>query len=371
MIEQKVIQDKALCLREGSKLKVVFTPIHGTGLVPCETITKRLGFSEFKTLQSQAKPDSQFSTVKYPNPEDPEALKLAIEEMNKTKSDLVMGTDPDCDRLGVVVNHKDSIHFLTGNQIGALMLDYIFATKKKMGTLPEKSLVVRSIVTSSIQDAIVESYGGKMETTLTGFKWMAKLIKDYEDINSPYEFIFASEESFGYMPHKESRDKDGVSAVALMCEIALYHKLNGHTLVDALDLLSEKYGYFDEALVSLDFEGIEGNKKINRIMEYFRTFSEDNILSDKISVLEDYKTQMKKNKIKLIQESIDMPISDVLGFHFVSGDKLYLRPSGTEPKIKFYIMTKASQGSLPEKKISSKNKIEKFKKYILDICEKA
>jgi phosphoglucomutase len=358
MIENKVIVQKKMCLEFGEKLKVVYTPLHGTGKVPCEMITRRLGFKNFKTLASQAKPDANFSTVKFPNPEDPEALAMAVEEMKKTHSHLVMGTDPDCDRLGVICLHEGVDHVINGNQIGALFLDYIFKIKKELGTLPKNSLVIKTIVTSSIQDAIVNHYGGTVKNTLTGFKWMADLIRTLEEQKSPLEFVFASEESFGYMPHKESRDKDGVSSVALMCEVALYHLLHKKTLIDALNDIYEKFGYFDEALVAKDYEGVEGAKKIKSIMDHFRKWPSSSMIGEKILKIEDY----------LKNDLTGLPASNVLGFHFDNGDKLFLRPSGTEPKIKFYIMTQSTSGTLTEKKKASREKIQKFKEVIEKEC---
>lgn len=359
MIEKKVIVDRQMCLEKGSQLKVVFTPLHGTGKIPCEEIMKRLGFFNFKTLASQAMPDENFSTVKFPNPEDPEALKLAIGEMIKTNSHLVFGTDPDCDRLGVVCLHEGKPHFINGNQLGALFLDYIFKKRSKLGTLPLKPLVIKTIVTSSIQNAICDKFQAKVENTLTGFKWMADLIRRNENENSPWNFLFASEESFGYMPHPFSRDKDGVSSVALMSEVALHHLLQGKTLIHALDDIFMEYGFFDEALVAKDYEGSEGAKKILNIMNHFRNWTSPLIAGEEITLMEDY---LKPEKTKL-------PKSNVLGFTFKSGDKLFLRPSGTEPKIKFYIMTKVSEGDLKIKKLKSKEKIDRFINVIHRECD--
>lgn len=358
VIEKKVIINRELCLSRGSELKVVFTPLHGTGLVPCETIAKRLGFTQFKTLAAQAKPDGNFSTVKYPNPEDPAALKLAVDEMLATKADLVFGTDPDCDRLGVVVNHHHTPHYINGNQIGALFLHYVFKTRQDRNLLPKNPLVVKSIVTSPVQDAIVKKFGGTIMATLTGFKWMADLIRRLEVEKSDYNFVFASEESFGYMPHNESRDKDGVSSVALMSEMALHYKTQGKTLVDALDEIAETYGFFQEHLVSLDYEGVSGAEKIKRIMEHFRNYKSDTIAGEKIQKLTDF-----------LKPDSGLPASNVLGYQFASNHQLYLRPSGTEPKIKFYIMVGIQSGDLTTKKQEAQKIIDGFDKYLRSTCE--
>jgi len=356
IIESKVIQDLHLCKDNGSKLKISFTALHGTGQVPCSKIAERLGFSEFYSIPSQALPDGNFSTVKSPNPEDPKALSLAVEYMLKHNFDIVYGTDPDCDRLGVAVNHHGKAHYLNGNQIAVLMLYYIFKTKQKSNSLPKKPLVIKSIVTSSLQNKIVESFGGSVEDTLTGFKWMAAKIKEHEDRKSDYEFVFASEESFGYMPHAECRDKDGVSSVALMSEVALFYKLQNKTLIDALDEIYEKYGFYSESLIALDYEGIEGAKKIQRIMNYFRSFESSLLAEEEILKIVDF------------EKGEFLPKSNVLSFEFKSGSKLFLRPSGTEPKIKFYTMVQETFGSLEGKKTNALKKIHAIEQFIQIKC---
>lgn len=358
VIENKVIQDMNMCKDHGSKLSIVYTALHGAGQVPCTYILKRLGFENTHSIEEQAKPDGNFSTVKSPNPEDPKALKLAMEYMLKTKADVVYGTDPDCDRLGVVVNNHGDPVIINGNQIAALMLYYVFKKKVELKTLPANALVVKSIVTSPIQNAIVESFGGTVMDTLTGFKWMAALIRDLEAKKSKYNFVFASEESFGYMPHAESRDKDGVSSVALMSEVALYFKLQGKNLIEALDEIYTKYGFYYESLLSQDYEGIQGAKKISGIMDYFRKYPDTHFAGEKISAKEDYEL------------GLHLPVSNVLSFTFENGNKLFLRPSGTEPKIKFYVMVRETEGDLATKKINALKKVKNIENKILECCEK-
>lgn len=371
MIEEVVIQDQKLCQDKGKNLSIIYTALHGTGEVPCATIARRLGFSNYYSIPEQAKPDGNFPTVKSPNPEDPKALKMAVDRMLETKGDIVFGTDPDGDRLGLVVNHKNAPAYLNGNQIGALMIYYIFSRKKEMGTLQKNPLVIKSIVTSPLQNAIVESFGGRVEDTLTGFKWMASRIREHEEKKSEFNFVFASEESFGYMPHKEARDKDGVSSLALMSEIALYYKERGMSLVDALDEIYEKFGFYLESLVSKDYEGISGAQKIQRIMEYFRKYPETSFAGEEIIAKEDYKNSTATD-FKLKQDKlIELPKSDVLSFTFASGNKLFLRPSGTEPKIKFYTMVRSKEGSLPEKKERALSMIKTIEDKILEACERA
>lgn len=361
VIEEKVILDREMIRKSGGEISVVYTSIHGTGEVPCVAIAKRLGFTKFVSVPEQAKPDGNFPTVSYPNPEDPKALKLAVELMLKTNADIVCGTDPDCDRLGLVVNDHGKPAYPNGNQIGALMLYYIFSRRQEMKTIPSNALVLKSIVTSPIQNAIVESFGGKVEDTLTGFKWMAGRLREHEEKKSPMNFVFASEESFGYMLHNDARDKDGVSSVAIISEIALYFKKKGMNLMQALDEIYEKYGFFFESLVSQDYEGIEGTKKIDRIMEFFRKYPETHFAGEKIVAREDYQ----------IPEVTKLPKSNVLSFTFESGNKLFLRPSGTEPKIKFYTMVRETSGKLADKKLNALSKVKTIEMKIRECCEKA
>lgn len=360
MIAKKVIQDIELCKNHGSELGIVYTALHGSAEVPCNEIAKRLGFTNFYSIPEQAKPDGSFPTVKSPNPEDPKALAMAMDYMLKNNGDIVYGTDPDGDRLGVVVNHHGKAEILNGNQIGALMIYYVFMRKAAAKTLPENALVVKSIVTSPIQNAIVEHFGGTVLDTLTGFKWMAGLIRELEEKNSKYNFVFASEESFGYMPHNESRDKDGVSSMALMSEVALYFKQKKMSLIDALDEIYSKFGFFYESLVALDYEGIEGAQKIQRIMDFFRHYPESHFAGEEIVSKEDY-----------LAGVADLPKSNVLSFTFASGNRLFLRPSGTEPKIKFYTMVRETKGELSEKKANAKDKVKIIESKVLECCEKA
>lgn len=371
VIEKKVIQDPKMCQEHGTKLSIVYTALHGTGLVPCLTVAKKLGFNHIHSIGEQALPDGSFPTVKSPNPEDPKALAMAVDFMLQNKADIAYGTDPDGDRLGVVVNDHGKPNFINGNQIAVLMLYYVFKTKVEKKTLPENALVIKSIVTSPMQNTIVEHFGGTVLDTLTGFKWMAGLIHDLEKQNSKYNFVFASEESFGYMPHNESRDKDGVSSMALMSEVALYFKLQGKNLIEALDDIYEQFGFFYESLVSLDYEGIAGSQKINRIMDFFRNYPETHFAGEEIVATEDYQASMSKDLKTKTSKEINLPKSNVLSFTFASGNRLFLRPSGTEPKIKFYTMVRETEGSIVEKKANALKKVEVIEAKVKEYCEKA
>jgi phosphoglucomutase len=364
IIEKRVI-NKEMCLKDGAKVHAIYTPLHGCGYIACEEISKRLGFTNFELVQSQAEIDTEFSTLKStPNPEDPEALEMAVALMKAENADIAYGTDPDCDRLGVVVNDKGIEKYLNGNQIAILMIHYMFSQMKEKNTLPKNPLVIKSIVTSPMQKTIVEAFGGTVLDTLTGFKWMAKLWKDLEDKNTDYNFVFASEESFGYMPHNEVRDKDAVASIALMNEVTLYHKLQGKNLVEALDDIYKEYGYAQESLIANTYEGLSGKDKINKIMEYFRSNSQKDIANNKIKVFKDFDSLISKNLIDKTEEKIEMTQSNVLGFEFENGNILFLRPSGTEPKIKFYTMVQVKDGDLPTKKLKAQSQIDEVESFI-------
>lgn len=365
----KVIEDLVLnpqmIKKNGDKANFVYTSLHGTGLKSCTEISKRLGFSNFHIVEEQAPYDGSFSTVETtPNPEDPKALKQAVAMLKSQNADVAYGTDPDCDRLGVVVNHHGNIQYLNGNQIAFLMLDYIFSQLSEQNRLPKNPLVIKSIVTSGLQNNIVEYYGGTVLDTLTGFKWMARLWRDLEEAGTDYNFVFASEESFGYMTHNKARDKDAVGAIALMNEIVLFNKLKDKTLIDALDNIYEKYGFAQESLIANTYEGLEGKEKINKIMSYFRTHFKDPIANEETETFSDYDSQKTLNFTNNSETKIDMTKSNVLGLKFKSGNQLYLRPSGTEPKIKFYTMVKVSEGSVNERKAKAATQIKEIETFI-------
>jgi phosphoglucomutase len=346
---KKQIKRPELFANHRELLKVVYSPLHGTGISMVKKLEETLNF-KIDLVSAQSEPDPNFSTVKSPNPENPEALAMALGQLKATNADLAFGTDPDTDRLGVVYLDNGNPVYLNGNQIAVLMLDYILETAKEKNQLPKNPIVIKSIVTSELQTAICQHYAVKIYNTLTGFKWMGNLIKRLEDNNTNFDFIFASEESFGYMGHSECRDKDGISAMALMIELTLYHKVNQRNLSQALDSIYQKYGFYQESLLSIDYYGLEGQSKIKRIMEHFRNKLNGAFLNFKITKIEDYLLSTETNLKNGEQIMLDQPKSDVLGLTFEAGHKLYLRPSGTEPKIKFYTMVNQNSGSLDEMK---------------------
>lgn len=358
-INSKAINPE-LCRASGSKLKVVYTPIHGAGLIPCTRALADLGFSDVLVVKEQAQPDGNFPTVKSPNPENPEALALAVKLLEESHADLVLGSDPDTDRLGVAIKSQGAIVYLTGNQIGILKLHYILSQLKSQHKLSSNSYFVKSIVTTSLLDVIAKSFGTEVFNTLTGFKWICGKMNQIEKSDPNKQFIFATEESFGYLSHTYARDKDGVSSVAMMAEVALFYKLQGMDLIAALDKIYEEYGFSHESLLSLDYFGIEGQEKISRIMTNFRNKSDKTMAGNRIQEIRDYALGY-----------LDLPKSNVLGFFFENGDQFYLRPSGTEPKIKFYIMIQEKNGSLAEKKKRALEKTEALLEYIKGEAQKA
>lgn len=371
----KAILDKVilpeLCQKEGSKLKIVYTPIHGTGLIPCTRALTDMGMTNIEVVQEQANPDSNFPTVSSPNPENPSALKMAVDLMEKTNADIVMGSDPDTDRLGVALKHNGEIHYINGNQIGILMLHYVAKNLKETNRLPSNPYFVKTIVTTPLQDKIATSFGVETFNTLTGFKWICGLMNKLEKTNPEKNFIFATEESFGYLPNNYVRDKDGVHSVTLMAEMALYYKTKGLNLMEALDKIYEEYGFSHESLLNLVYEGKEGSEKISRIMESFRKMNDGQFAGLSVDYLEDYQVSNVVSFTKNESWKLDLPSSNVLGFNLVDGDKIYLRPSGTEPKIKFYIMIQENEGSLEQKKAKAQEKTDKILAFIKDMANKA
>ena len=357
--------NKDLCLKRGNELKIVYTPLHGTGLKPCQHILTEMGFKNLLIVDAQAQPDSNFSTLDVgPNPENPKALKMAIELLHKEKADLAFGTDPDTDRLGVVIPLGNEDIFLTGNQMGLLLLNYILLQLKLQNKMPTNPIFIKSIVTSSLQEILAKDYGVRVENTLTGFKWICGLLNKLEINKKNVNLVFATEESFGFLTHDQVRDKDAVCAIAMFSEMALWYKTRNMNVIDGINEIYQKYGYSYEQLLSIDYEGLVGQQKIERIMKHFRNANYSSLLDDPIELFEDYEFQQVKNLENHKMTIIDLPKSNVIGLRMKSGNTLYLRPSGTEPKIKFYIqvLIKGSESIENKNKLAIKkaNEIESF-----------
>ena len=331
-----VIINKEMVEKVGKDLKIVFTPLHGTSNISVRRGLKEVGFTDVTVVKEQELPDPNFSTVKSPNPEEHAAFEYAIRDGEKVGADVLIATDPDADRLGVAVrNHNGEFQVLTGNQTGALMLDYLLSQKKENGTLPENGVVLKTIVTSEIGRTIAKAYGLDTVDTLTGFKFIGEKIRQYEE-SGQYEFQFGYEESYGYLIRPFCRDKDAVQSVLFACEVAAYYKSQGKTLYDGLLEVFEKYGFFREDLVSLTLKGKDGAEKIQEMMAKFRENPPKEVAGLTVVAVEDYKASVVTSLQDGHKEEIHLPKSNVLKYQLEDGSWFCLRPSGTEPKIKFY-----------------------------------
>ena len=328
-------------IRKQENLSIVYTPLHGTGNIPVQSVLKEIGFKNVHIVKEQEMPDGNFPTVDYPNPEDKKAFKLALELAEKVDAEIVLATDPDADRLGVFVKNENEYIPLTGNMSALLILEYILSQKSERNILPENSIVVKSIVSSTMVKPMVDFYNVKLEEVLTGFKYIGEKIKKYEE-NKDYNFIFGYEESYGCLAGTYARDKDGIAAVALLCEAAAYYKENGICLWEQMQNIYKKYGFYKEGVKQITLEGIDGADKIKNIMSNLRENAPKEFGNFQVERIRDYENQtildLKTNKI----ERIDMPKSNVLYYELSNDAWLAVRPSGTEPKIKYYIGVKGN-----------------------------
>ncbi|MDC2867618.1 phospho-sugar mutase [Bacillus sp. BP-3] len=355
-----VILDKELVKEIGQDLKIVFSPLHGTSNIPARRGLEAVGFKNVTVVKEQEQPDPDFSTVKSPNPEEHAAFELAIQYGEEIDADVLIATDPDADRLGVAVrNHDGEYQVLTGNQTGALMLEYLLSQKKEQGILPANGVVLKTIVTSELGRTIAKSYGLDTIDTLTGFKFIGEKIKQYE-ASGEYEFQFGYEESYGYLIRPFCRDKDAVQSVLFACEVAAYYKAQGKTLYDGLLEVFEKYGYFREGLVSLTLKGKDGAEQMQNMMTSFRENRPTEVASLEVTIAEDYKASVRTKVEENATEEIKLPKSNVLKYYLADGSWFCLRPSGTEPKIKFYF---GVQGDSLQ---HSEEKLEEIKKAIMN-----
>ena len=338
-VKKQVINPEIIASQKD--LKIVYTPLHGTGLLPVTRVLKELGFENVYVVEAQAEPNGKFPTVEYPNPEEQSAFALALELAKEKDADIVMATDPDADRLGlfVKVGNGEYVSF-NGNMIGTIISDYILSQKKDKGILPENAAVVSTIVTTNMVKAICEAYNVKFIEVLTGFKYIGEQIKFFEQNNS-YEFMFGMEESYGCLAGTYARDKDACCAVTLLCEVAAYYKSKNMTLWDGMKELYNKYGAYSEKLSYAVLQGKDGLEKIGKIMEKLRNNTAKSFGEFEIEAMRDYKLGTRVDYVNNTTEKTDLPTSDVLYYEFANDAWCAVRPSGTEPKIKFYIGTKA------------------------------
>lgn len=335
---KEVTIDRELVAEEGKTMKLIFTPLHGTGGMLGEKALRQAGFEDFTLVPEQALPDPEFSTVEHPNPEFTEAFDLAIKLGKADKADLLVAVDPDADRLGAAVRQPDGEYkLLTGNQIAAVMLNYILTARKKAGTLPANAAVVKSIVSSEFATKVAEDFGASAINVLTGFKFIAEQIQHFEETNE-HTFMLGFEESYGYLVRPFVRDKDAIQSLVLLAEVAAFYKKQGKNLYDGLQELFEKYGYFAEKTIALTFDGVEGAQEIKNLMVKFREDAPADFAGQKVVAVEDYASSERKVIDGQVEE-IKLPKSNVLKYILADGTWIAVRPSGTEPKIKFYIGT--------------------------------
>jgi len=358
---------KNLCIRpqlikeKGNSVKVVFTPLHGAGKMPVSRALAEMGIDVI-WVEEQKEPDGNFSTVKKPNPEEKEALQLSLNLGKKVGADLILATDPDADRLGIAVpDENGEFVLITGNQLGALLSDYIFSSKKALGTLPKKPAFIKTIVTTNLQKKIADHYGATTFDVLTGFKYIGEKIREFETGNEGYEYLFGGEESYGYLIGTHVRDKDAVSAAVLTAEMTLFHRSQGRSLLQQLNNLWKQFGYFQETLINLDFEGQAGIAKMESIMKALREKTPAEINGIKVGEVKDYLSSEIKSPDGKVKAKTELPKSNVLQFILADETIITARPSGTEPKIKFYASTFA------ENEEKAKLKAASFDKAIRDL----
>jgi phosphoglucomutase len=341
-VEAQVVNRDAI-EKEQDSMTIIYTPLHGTGNIPARRVLKEIGFTHVYVVPEQEKPDGDFPTVSYPNPEAKEAFALGLKMAEEKNADLVLATDPDADRLGVYVKDRKSgeYHSLTGNMSGSLLCEYVLSQKKRLGQIPVDGEVVKSIVTTNLVDAVAKNYGCKLIEVLTGFKWIGQQILKEEKIGKGH-YMFGMEESYGCLIGPYARDKDAISATAALCEAAAFYKTQGKTLWDAMIDLYEKYGYYKDAVRSIERSGMEGIQKIKDIMEAFRKNTPKEIGGYEILSARDYAndtiTDMKTGEVK----PTGLPKSNVIYYDCPDGTWICIRPSGTEPKLKFYYGVKGS-----------------------------
>ncbi|MFR3729957.1 phospho-sugar mutase [Lacrimispora sp.] len=341
-VKAQVVNQEAID-RMQDDIRVVYTPLHGTGNLPVRRALKEIGFTHVYVVPEQELPDGDFPTVSYPNPEAEEAFALGLALAKEQNADLVLATDPDADRLGVYVKDDKSGEYipLTGNMSGSLLCEYVLSQKKERGAIPADGQVIKSIVTTNLVDAVAKSYGAELIEVLTGFKYIGQQILK-EETTGYGTYLFGLEESYGCLIGTYARDKDAVSASVALCEAAAYYKTKGMTLWDAMIAMYEKYGYYKDAVISIGLKGIEGQAKIKAVMETMRNHTPKTVGAYQVLSARDYKLDIIKDMVTGETKPTGLPQSDVLYYDLSDDAWLCVRPSGTEPKIKFYYGIKGS-----------------------------
>ena len=325
----------------GTDLKVIYTPLNGTGNLPVREILRRKGINSVRVVKEQEMPNGNFPTCPFPNPEIKQAFELAIEMGEKEEADLLLATDPDCDRVGIAVNVKGEYKLMTGNEVGVLLCEYLLSRRKELGTLPEKPIVVKSFVTTALVDEVAKTYSAETRSLLTGFKYIGELITKLEEKGEEDRFIVGMEESYGYLSGTHARDKDAVVASMLICEMAAYYKTKGISLYDKMQSLYKQYGMYLNVLLNFGFEGATGMQKMHDMMESLRANAPKTIAGLTVEEVSDYMSSKTIVVSDGTEKEIKLPKSNVLAYKLPGGSGVIVRPSGTEPKIKIYITANA------------------------------
>ena len=353
-INTELVKEKA------KDLKIIYTPIHGSGNIPVRRVLKELGYENVMVVKEQEAPNGEFPTAPYPNPEMAQVFELALKMAETEKPDIIFGTDPDCDRIGVVVNANGEYKVLTGNQTGLLLTDYVLNAKKETNTLPANGVIIKTIVTTEGARKIADYYGVECMDVLTGFKYIGEKIHEFE-VNKDKTYLFGFEESYGYLAGTFVRDKDAVIASMLIAEMTLYYKNKGMSLYEALIKLYERIGFFKEELISIELKGKEGQEKIASCIDGLRNSSLSEVDGVKVVTKYDYKLSLEENLVDGTKTEIKLPKSNVLKFILEDGSSFVVRPSGTEPKMKIYSAVRGTSLENAEKESA------RFKAAIMDI----
>lgn len=321
-----------------SDLKIIYTPLNGTGNKPVRTVLSRMGFKDVTVVPSQENPDGHFPTCPYPNPEIRQAFEEAIKLAEEVGADLLLATDPDCDRVGIAVNDGGEYKLMTGNEVGVMLSQYLLSCRKEQGTLPKDPAIIKTIVTTNLIEKIAKEYNCKIYNLLTGFKYIGELVTELESKGEADNFVLGMEESYGYLTGIHARDKDGVNGASLVCEMAAYYKeKEGKNLYRVMQDIYKKYGMYMNTLLNFAFAGAEGMDKMKSIMSELRTNPPKEIAGLKVTRVSDYLTSVSTDTESGAQEKITLPKSNVLAFSLPDGNMAIIRPSGTEPKIKVYV----------------------------------
>lgn len=329
------LNNKALCAK--TDLSVIYTPLNGTGNIPVRTVLDRAGFKNVRVVPSQEMPDGRFPTCPFPNPEIRQAFEEALALAENVPADILLATDPDSDRVGIAVYDEGEYKLLTGNETGVMLIRYLLETKKEQGSLPENPVAIKSFVTTGLVDAVAASYGTKVINTLTGFKYIGEIITDLEKNGEADKFIIGMEESYGYLVGIHARDKDAVVSSLMICEMAAYYKSRGKNLYRVMQDIYAEYGLYRNTLLNFSFEGASGMQKMNEMMDSLRQNVPTSFASLNVEFVSDFRSSVETETATGKTEKIELPSSNVLEYRLEKGNRVIVRPSGTEPKIKIYI----------------------------------